>query len=265
MTAVFEELHAALDAAPSPVAFFLRDDDAGWDDTGLFALLECTRGAGVSIDLAVIPQATGAALAAALRARMAAQPCLIGVHQHGYAHTNHEVLGRKCEFGPSRSAEHQLGDLIAGRDHLRRLFGSELDMLFTPPWNRCDLATPALLAELGFSALSRTRGAPAQHALAELPVDVDWCKHQRLAREAGRANGGKGIAAELASRVRAGGPVGLMLHHADMAATDLALLEVLLRLTRQHRNAEWRPMRELLPSPGPSTPPTCAACAKEES
>ena len=49
----------ALDAASGPVPFFLRDDDAGWDDARLFALLDCTQQAGVPIDLAVIPQSTG--------------------------------------------------------------------------------------------------------------------------------------------------------------------------------------------------------------
>ena len=44
-------LQAALDAAPSPVDFFLPDDDAGWADAHLFALLDCTEQAGVPIDL----------------------------------------------------------------------------------------------------------------------------------------------------------------------------------------------------------------------
>jgi hypothetical protein len=63
-------LIAALDAAGAPVAFFLRDDDAGWADARLLALLDCTEKAGVPIDLAVIPLAPGAALAASLCARM---------------------------------------------------------------------------------------------------------------------------------------------------------------------------------------------------
>ena len=52
----------ALDAATAPVHFFIRDDDAGWDDARLFALLRCTERARVPIDLAVIPQATGVGL-----------------------------------------------------------------------------------------------------------------------------------------------------------------------------------------------------------
>lgn len=245
MTGRWSVLIAALDAAPAPVDFFLRDDDTGWDDASLFALLDCTGTAGVPLDLAVIPQATGVALATALRARQAAAPRLIGLHQHGFAHTNHETTERKCEFGPSRALDAQRADLAAGRALLLERFGEQLDPIFTPPWNRCSPGTPALLAELGFAALSRSRGAPAQQALPELPVDVDWCKHQRLSREQGEPEGPR-VAQALAQRVAAGGPVGLMLHHAAMDAADLSLLGELLPLTAHHPRVSWWPMRELL-------------------
>ncbi|CAD5373924.1 Polysaccharide deacetylase [Rubrivivax sp. A210] len=256
MTAAFVTLAAALDAAPAPLDFFLRDDDTGWDDAALFALLDCTGEAGVPIDLAVIPQATGAALAARLLGRKAAAPRLIGLHQHGFAHQNHETTERKCEFGPSRTPEAQRADLAAGRALLLERFGDQLDPIFTPPWNRCSPGTPALLAELGFGALSRSRGAPAQQALPELPVDVDWCKHQRLAREQGEAEGPR-VAHELAGRVASGGPLGLMLHHAAMDAADLALLSRLLHLIAGHSRVRCWPMRELLARP-PTLPPSTA-------
>jgi predicted deacetylase len=250
-----DTLLATLDAASAPVAFFLRDDDAGWADAALFALLDRTERAGVPIDLAVIPQATGAALATSLGTLAGAAPQLIALHQHGRSHTNHESDARKCEFGDARSAAVQRDDLRAGRDRLHDLFGARLDPIFTPPWNRCSAATPALLAELGFEMLSRSRGAPAQHALFELPVDVDWCKQRRLALQ--RSDDGLArIALELAQRVAAGGPVGLMLHHAEMNAHDLALLDTLLSATRGHPRARWRPMRDLQPAPVRSGTPT---------
>ena len=247
MHAGLNALLAALDAAPAPVPFFLRDDDAGWDDAALSTLLDCTECAGVPIDLAVIPQAAGAALATSLCKRARAAPGLIGLHQHGLAHHNHESNGRKCEFGDERSIDAQRMDLSAGRDRLHQLFGAQLDSIFTPPWNRCSAATPALLATLGFAALSRSRGAPLQQALPELPVDVDWCKERRLAALQGD-DGSERIAFELARRVAAGGPVGLMLHHAEMNALDLSLLDTLLAATRRHPRALWQPMRNLLPT-----------------
>jgi hypothetical protein len=246
MTRDWQVLIAALDAAPAATPFFLRDDDAGWDDTRLFALLDRTRHAGAPIDLAVIPQATGPALAASLCARADAAPGLIGLHQHGFAHRNHEAIGRKCEFGDSRSAAAQQDDLCSGRERLRQCFGARLDAIFTPPWNRCSAATPPLLAQLGFTALSRSRGAAPQQSLPELPVDVDWCKQRRLAAAQGGCSGPL-VAAALARRVATGGPVGLMLHHADMDGNDLALLDELLQATRRHPHVRWMPMRDLLP------------------
>ena len=247
---------AALDSAPGPVQFILRDDDAGWDDARLFALLDCTERAGVPIDLAVIPQATGTALGALLRARVDAAPFHIGLHQHGWSHQNHETCARKCEFGAARERAAQSLDLTLGRDRLHALFGARLDPIFTPPWNRCSPATPALLAELGYAALSRDRGAPAQHALPELAVDVDWCKL--------RAGAGDGapIAFELARRIGVGASVGarvgLMLHHAQMDRADLDLLGAWLPQWARHPHARWIPMRNLLAStpaaadPGPT-------------
>jgi hypothetical protein len=246
MHAGLSVLQAALDAAPAPVPFFLRDDDAGWDDPRLMALLGCSQRANVPIDLAVIPKAADATLAFMLCTRMNDAPGLIGVHQHGFAHTNHETTGRKCEFGNARDADTQRSDLREGRARLLDLFGARLEAIFTPPWNRCSAATPALLAELGFAALSRSRGAPAQHTLPELPVDVDWCKQRRLAAAVG-ADGLEHICLELARRVSAGGPVGLMLHHAEMNAPDLELLHSVLALTKNHPRARWLPMRALLP------------------
>lgn len=234
-------VQAALDAAAAPVRLFLRDDDAGWDDVRLFRLLDCTELAGVPIDLAVIPQACSAALAHALCARIDAAPARIGVHQHGYAHTNHETVARKCEFGTARSAVLQRADLHNGRERLRALFGARLDAIFTPPWNRCSAATPALLVAGGYRALSRDRGAPAQSALPEVAVDVDWCKQ--------RAGGDDAIGHALARSIAACSgmrSVGVMLHHAVMDAHDLLLLEALLTATAGHPRACWMAMIDAL-------------------
>jgi hypothetical protein len=253
-----DAVQSALDAAMAPVAFFLRDDDAGWNDARLYALLDCTERAGVPIDLAVIPQAAHGLLVQELCARIDAAPDLIGVHQHGFAHQNFETIERKCEFGHARSIDAQRNDLRAGRERLRNMFEQWLDPIFTPPWNRCSITTPELLAELGYSALSRDRSAPIQNALPELRVDIDWCKLRKL-----NGNGADRIGFELAQRIGMGAPVGLMLHHAEMDAEDLKLLTVLLAALRKHSRARFVPMRELIvkhTSPAPDRP---AAYQKE--
>jgi peptidoglycan/xylan/chitin deacetylase (PgdA/CDA1 family) len=205
----------ALDDTPAPVTFFLRDDDAGWEDDRLRALLDLVAGHGLPIDLAVIPTAAGPRLAHALLERRArGEP--IGLHQHGFAHRDHETPpGRRCEFGPSRSRARQRADLAAGAERLRDLLGDAVDPLFTPPWNRCTRVTGECLVELGFTALSRdATAAPLEvPGLAELPVAVDWLRRRR-----GVALSRAQVADRLADAIVAGGPVGVMLHHAVMDA-----------------------------------------------
>jgi hypothetical protein len=241
-------LMPVLDALPARVDVFIRDDDAGWNDAQLLALLDVTERCGVPIDLAAIPGAMSAGLARFLRARIAAAPGLVDVHQHGSTHLNHEGEGRKCEFGVSRDAAAQRADLTRGQAQLREHFGDLLLPIFTPPWNRCTEATTALLAELGFAALSRDRGAmPAQQALQEIAVDVDWSKQWR---SHGGEGGASAIAASFAHALREraadGQPLGLMLHHAVMQHDERAALQELLGALAHHPRLHWRSMRELL-------------------
>ncbi len=246
MKAGLTALARALDAAAAPVRFFIRDDDAGWRDEHLFRLLDCVAGAGASIDLAVIPQACSKELARELRAHMDAAPGRLGVHQHGFSHTNHETVDRKCEFGRARGIADKRLDLVVGRERLRALFGARLDPVFTPPWNRCCPSTPALLAELGFAALSRDCSVQPQSELPEVPVDVDWCKQRRLATQRDEDAGNR-IAHAVAQCVGAsGGTLGLMLHHAEMDGHDLLLLETLIAATSGHPNAQWTVMADIL-------------------
>lgn len=239
-------LLSALDEAPQPVDLFVRDDDAGWDDDALHRLLDVTTAASVPIDLAAIPQAVTPGLAAQLMQRQDSARGLIGVHQHGFAHLNHEPSGRRCEFGESRAWSWQCADLVAGREVLEGLFGDRLDPIFTPPWNRCSDVTPGLLADLGFAALSRIRSAAPQTALPELPVDVDWCKCEREGAAQACDDAPERVALALTRRVRSGGPVGLMLHHAAMDNRSLGRLTVLLRALRGHPRLRCRSMADLL-------------------
>src|ERR671910_917935 len=116
-------------AAAAPVPVFFRDEDPGGASV-------------VPVDLAVIPCALGPELARELLARD------VGLHQHGLAHANHEREGRKHEFGPSRAAARQRADIAAGRARLEALLGDRVGPIFTPPWNRCTIATGRCLAEL---------------------------------------------------------------------------------------------------------------------
>ena len=52
---------------PAPVPVFFRDDDAGWDDTRLFELLDRFAACSLPVDLAVIPMELDLAPAGELR------------------------------------------------------------------------------------------------------------------------------------------------------------------------------------------------------
>jgi peptidoglycan/xylan/chitin deacetylase (PgdA/CDA1 family) len=224
----------ALEAAPEPVEVFFRDDDAGWRDDRQLALLDLFAEHELPLDLAVIPAALDRGLAAELRARAGSR---LGLHQHGFAHRNHEPNGRRYEFGPSRSRAAQRRDIAAGARRLDELLGEELvEPIFTPPWNRCTATTGRCLLELGFSVLSReARAEPLGLAgLAELPVGIDWV---RLTPPE--------VAARLGTAVAAGGPVGVMFHHAEMDAADRRRAGELLGVVAAHPRFRPRPMREL--------------------
>lgn len=238
-------IRAQLDALPARVDCFIRDDDAGWADARLLALLDVAERCGLPIDLAAIPRAVTPSLARELRARMQAAPRRLGLHQHGYAHANHEREGRRCEFGPARDAQAQREDLAQGQARLREHFGAALQPVFTPPWNRCSEATPGLLAALGFRALSRDRrAAPSQHTLPEIAVDLDWSKYRGDAAAMAAA-----WHHALQARCADGRPFGLMLHHAAMTSEDLVVLEALLASLASHPRLRWCSMGELLAAP----------------
>jgi len=216
---------AALAAAERPVPFFFRDDDAGWDDAALWALLDEFAAAGVAVDVAAIPDAVGPVTGRQLSSRAADGS--VRLHQHGRAHANHEVAGRRCEFGPARAAPAQAADVAAGRARLEDVLGRPVEPVFTPPWNRCTRATADAVLAAGHRVLSRdvSAGRLDVPGLAEVPVTVDW---------SGRRKGVPLTAADradvIARRIAAAGPVGVMLHHAVLDADGRREVRALLDL-----------------------------------
>ena len=239
----------ALDGASAPVTFFFRDDDAGWDDERLFHLLDLFGDYGVPLDLAVIPLALTPALARGIGDRVEAQPGLVSVHQHGFAHVNHEAEGRKCEFGPTRAAAIQERDIRQGKQLLDELLGPIVQPIFTPPWNRCGAQTGDCLTRLGFRALSRDSSAEPLDlpGLLELPVRVDWFAKRKgvpLTREQ--------VGRLIAEAIGGSNPVGVMLHHAVMDEGERQAAGGLLSLLSSHDRARCRLMQALVADHGDS-------------
>ena len=242
MSSWLSPVQAALDQADAPTTWFFRDDDAGWADDRLFALLDRFENYGIPIDLAVIPAAIEIALAAKLRVRWQ-RTGQLGLHQHGYSHTNHETQGRKCEFGAGRSIEEQINDLRSGQRKLEELLAAFIDPIFTPPWNRCTQDTVECLKQLGFRTLSRdVTAAPLNTGgLSELPVSVDWCRMRD-----GQQREWPELAQRISSAMQHAHPIGIMLHHAVMDEEDLQAIEELLDLLASHPNASCLAMRQVI-------------------
>jgi hypothetical protein len=242
MTDWLDPLRAALDEAPRPIVFFFRDDDAGWRDDRLHRLLDVFARAGAPVDLAAIPCAVSPELARRLAARHHATPQLVRVHQHGFAHSNHEATGRKCEFGPTRDGLRQRDDILCGRWLLRERLDVELDPIFTPPWNRCTPETVRAVREAGLTVLSReSRAESVAAGVRRLDVSVDWLAQRhgvRLTREA--------VGEQLAAAARLDAPVGVMLHHAVMDDEERAGVARLLALLASSPSARLATMMEVL-------------------
>jgi hypothetical protein len=243
MTAWLDPVRRALDVRATPLAIFFRDDDGGWADDRLFALLDTVALHGFPIDLALIPTAVGEPLAGDLLARIHGGSS-IGVHQHGFMHLNHEVEGRPCEFGPSRAARAQLGDIDAGRRALLDLFDAFLDPIFTPPWNRCTSTTGHCLMQSGIAAISRDRSAAPLDidGLTDCSVRVDW-----FARVKGKRLEWDEWAGHMAQEVQeATGPLGVMLHHAVMDDNELRAFGDLLKTLATSASVRGLPMRAVV-------------------
>lgn len=239
-----DPLRKTLDSASRPVTFFFRDDDAGWADTELFELLYEFAKHEVPIDLAVIPRSISPATAVRLRALAETYTEKLALHQHGYAHLNHEANGRKCEFGETRAADLQLADIHAGKQLLRDLFGPLIERIFTPPWNRCTAATAKCLRETGFALLSRDITAMPLNdgGLRELPISIDW-----LAKRKGLRLMLNEIGESLSNAAQGRAPIGVMLHHAMMNEEERARVSELLQLISSHSRARCVLMREFIP------------------
>jgi hypothetical protein len=242
MTSWLDPVVRALDRRTAPVEIFVRDDDGGWEDGRLLALLDLFAEERFPIDVATIPAATGETLATELLGRTALLP--LGIHQHGFAHLNHEPEGRACEFGRARAIDLQHEDIRLGRQILLDRFGPHLDPIFTPPWNRCTEATALCLRDVGFRAISRdlTAGWLGLDGLVECPIRVDW-----FARRGGQRLSRAAWAEVFAGAIDgAAGPLGVMLHHAVMDTDELRAWSSVLRVLAGHSNARGMLMREAI-------------------
>jgi len=226
-------------------AVFFRADDVAVPGRQMAHLLEIFTRHETPLALAVVPAWLTAPRWEALRRLAADGPDLWCWHQHGWRHQNHEPAGKKQEFGPARSRETLARDLRCGRRRLKALLGSAFTPIFTPPWNRCSEITLALLAEMGYNAVSRSRGGqpPLPPGLTDHPVEVDL----HTGRSPTAAAGWQQLMDSL--RLGLGRPTcGIMIHHQRMNTAAFDFLNTLLEILNRHPRLTLMDVRDLTPS-----------------
>lgn len=219
-------------SANHPQVFF-RADDIGVPSQRFQQLIECFQKHRLPLCLATVPAWLTASRLRELRRLTGSNSTQWCWHQHGRLHRNFESTGKKQEFGPARSKNDIDISLSKGRKRLAQLLDVDFQPIFTPPWNRCSMDTLKALGDLGFKAVSRSRGARPETppCLPDFQVNVDL--HTR--KEAEPLVALTNLARELEQGL-ASGLCGIMIHHQRMNGTALELLDILLGLIKRNRS-----------------------------
>lgn len=229
---LLKALHRVESSQPIPI--FYRADDIGVMSRNFLRLLHLFQEYRVALSLAVVPAWITRARWSAVAEQIETGSSLWCWHQHGWTHANHEESGKKCEFGSARPADAIKNDLIRGRDRLEAIIGSSFSPIFTPPWNRCSDTTIDILQELGFLAISRSRGEQKHPVrLTDYFVNVDL--HTR--KETDAASALDNVCGELRQGVSER-RIGIMIHHQLMDQNSFKLLELLLAATAGSKKLE---------------------------
>jgi hypothetical protein len=225
-----------------PGYIFFRDDDVAAPGRHFTQLRELFFQRRVPLNLAVVPAWLTRERWRSMKNFKRSAVDLWCWHQHGWRHQNHEIIGKKQEFGPYRSDTAIEDDILKGRRRLERLIGENFYPVFTPPWNRCDARTLRFLMLHGYVAVSRSQN-PNRSMHKDLPdfcVNVDL--HTRKERSA--VSGWANLFEELGAAISSG-LCGIMIHHNRMNPAAFEFLEVLLEILLTHKDLRLVHFREL--------------------
>ncbi|MBU1001071.1 MAG: polysaccharide deacetylase family protein [Proteobacteria bacterium] len=225
-----EDINHCLDRALKGCAstkrqVFFRADDLGVAGTLSGVLFETFAKHDAPLCPALVPAWLTKARWEALQQQAGGASPLWCWHQHGWRHKNHEPQGPRCEFGPARTDEELLSDMIRGRQRLEQLLGEQFTPVFTAPWNRLSRQAALLLPQAGFRALSRDQAqAPeAPTGWPEFRVNVDL--HTRSNPDAQQD---RELLLQDLERTLGSGRCGIMLHHQSMNQEAVRFLDALL-------------------------------------
>jgi hypothetical protein len=227
-----ERLDSALSSShtATPVPVFFRADDIGVPSPRFSRLIDTFRSHTVPLALAVVPTWLTHSRWAVIGSYCRPELDLWCWHQHGFSHRNHEPAGKKCEFGPHRTAGSIRRDIVNGRKRLGNILGDSFSPFFTPPWNRCSETTLVELEKLGFQAVSRSRGSiPDSSSLPDIQVGIDL--HTR--KEPDSASSLAALFLEIEQSVQFG-QMGIMIHHQRMNDPAFTFLDDFLASVVEH-------------------------------
>lgn len=245
MDEVFNQLTQTL-ANPAAqgrtINLFFRDDDVDVDEESLRRLLDLFTNHQLPIVLGVIPANLNNEGIALLKAASRASSGRIELVQHGWQHINHEIEGRKCEFGMSRNYEAQYSDIARGYSRLSEAFGADFFPAFIPPWNRCTTETFEVLDKLSFRVLSKdSKEAVTGYRFRDISTTLDiftW-RHGAALKHAAQ------IVSELGVQLGESKTIGILLHHKVMNDEAFALLARLLEILSDSQAISFRTLKEL--------------------
>ena len=211
---------------PGKVDLFFRADDVGVPGMQFARMMGLFAKYGVPLSLAVVPAWLTPDRWQYLNGFEKSNPSRWCWYQHGWRHVNHEAEGKKQEFGDGRSLSEIKRDLIRGKDRLELLMAEAFYPVFTPPWNRCSAKALQVLKDLGYAAVSRSRGSMplSPGGLPDFYVSVDL--HTRKERSA--AVGWHNLMREFEQAI-ASCYCGIMIHHQVMNDAAFDFLEILLK------------------------------------
>ena len=214
-----------------------RDDDAVEPTAALDRLLSLVPD--IPIAIAVIPARARSELAACLTAFPS-----VTIWQHGWAHTDHAVRGKKSEYPAARRWSAIAAELTAGRDRLAELFGARFAPVLVPPWNRFAAELLPLLKNLGFiglSGMAPTAPRPLPCGVAALDAHVDLVAWRAGGGFIGQVAALSAIVGELRARraQNSAEPVGILTHHLVVDEPGAAFLAQLCPTVRDHAAARW--------------------------
>lgn len=214
-----------------PLPIFFRADDIGVVSDSFAALLKSFQHYQIPLCLAVVPAWMTPSRWFSIQHLCDRQSSRWCWHQHGWTHTNHEPVGKKCEFGNSRAPADIEDDIFRGRKRLQTIIGAQVAPIFTPPWNRCSQSTLHILKNAGFKAVSRSSGATPDPTplFADYQVNVDL--HTR--KEPDHTSCLSALCAEL-KQAASSGRIGIMIHHQRMNRNAFTVLESLLAFVAEN-------------------------------